>query len=133
MRASTGFFEFALRAGLIFTHTCNSLLFSWRWLALVHTHTRSSAFLVLAQFDQEDFANVARCGFRFYSLLHDDKDFWIPTSFFDNNTHTNTNMSDTEPKPADEVMAAGDDETNEEVHSSSPSTNTHTHTEKDKY
>jgi polyadenylate-binding protein 2 len=44
-------------------------------------------------------------------------------------THnTNTNMSDTEPKPADEVMAAGDDETNEEVLSPSPSIDTHTHT-----
>lgn len=76
------------------------------------------------------FANVACGGFRFNSLLHDDTDFWIPTS----STTTYTNMSDTEQKPADEVMA-GEDETNEEVSSPlHPSTNTHTctHTQRER-
>lgn len=49
----------------------------------------------------------------------------LDTYFFDNQY---TNMSDNEPKPADEVMAAGEEETNEEVCTPFPSTKT----EKDK-
>jgi hypothetical protein len=75
---------------------------------------------------EEALANK-RCGFRIFSLLHDKSDFWIRTSA--TTTATYTNMSDTEKKPVDEVMAAGEDETNEEV--GSPSTGTYTYTQRD--
>lgn len=87
---------------------------------MLYTLSLPSGYYLRVYNCQRSFANGARWGFRFDSLLHDDTDFWIPTP-----TTTNyTNMSDTEPKPADEVMAAGDDETNEEVRS--PPSTTHT-------
>jgi hypothetical protein len=95
---------------LIWTHTLGTPF----WVSgagLIYTHTLAVTFAGAVFVWSREFANVTRCGLRFNSLLHDYTNFWIPTS---PTTH-NTNMSDNEPKPADEVMAAGEEETNEEV------------------